>query len=79
MGNNIAGSTHEHKGQPSGNKKESSGLNDAFAGTTPEQDEKLADEYTDGGGDGGETAANVHLLHHNRNPNKGDELKDPRK
>ncbi|WP_462265411.1 hypothetical protein [Mucilaginibacter sp.] len=79
MGKNIAGSTHEHKGQPSGNQKESSGIKDAFAGTTPERDEQLASEYTNDGGDGDETAENVHLLHHNRNPDKGDTMKDTRK
>lgn len=77
MGKNIAGSTHEHKGQPSGNMKESSGLKDAFAGTTPDRDQELSDEYTKDGGD--EAAENVHVLHHNRNANKGDTMKDPRK
>ncbi|QJD97867.1 hypothetical protein HH214_19290 [Mucilaginibacter robiniae] len=76
MGNNVAGHTGEHKGQPSGNKKESSGLKDAFAGTDPELDKEIAAEYTK---EGDEVAENVHILHHNRNANKGDSTKDLRK
>ncbi len=77
MGKNLAGSTGEHKGQPSGNNKQSSGLKEAFAGAGPKEDQELANEYTKDGAD--EVAENVHMLHHNRNANKGDELKDPRK
>lgn len=77
MGNNIAGSTGEHKGQPSGNVKQSSGLQDAFAGTNPDTDQNLSDEYTKDGAD--EPTENVHVLHHNRNTDKGDTMKDPRK
>jgi hypothetical protein len=55
------------KGKPSGNGKETHGLKDAFAVNSLDDDNTLAEKYTDDGGD--EVAA--HLLRHgNRNVNK---------
>lgn len=58
------------KGKPSGNGKESHGLKDAFAVNDLEQDNEIAEKYTDGGD---ELSANVNVRHVNRNLGKGED------
>ena len=60
------------KGKPSGNGRENSGLNEPFAGTDPEQDENIADEYTEGEEE--RLAENVPLKHANRHLHKGEDV-----
>jgi hypothetical protein len=61
------------KGKPSGNGRESEGLNDPFAGTDPETEKEISDEYIDD--NTGEPADNVEVRHHNRHLHKGEEIK----
>lgn len=58
------------KGKPSGNGKETHGLKDAFAVNDLEQDNEIAEKYTNGGD---ELSANVKLRHVNRNLDKGED------
>lgn len=64
------------KGKPTGNGKESHGLKDAFAVNDLEQDNEIAERYTDGA-DG--VSANVYTRHINRNLNKGEDNTDDNK
>jgi len=61
------------KGKPTGNGRESEGLNEAFAGTDPETENEIRAEYIDPETD--QPAANVDVKHHNRHLHKGEELK----
>lgn len=58
------------KGKPSGNGKETHGLKDAFAVNDLEQDNEIAEKYTNGAD---ELSANVNLRHVNRNLGKGED------
>ena len=60
------------KGKPSGNGRESKGLNEAFAGTDPEKEKEISAEYLNEAT--GEPADNVDVKHHNRHLHKGEEL-----
>jgi hypothetical protein len=62
------------KGNPSGNGRDQQGIKD-LGGIDPENDQNIADRYTDE--DGEEPAANVHQLHPNRNVNKGEDTNKP--
>ena len=61
------------KGKPSGNGRESEGLNEPFAGTDPETENAIRAQYIDG--ETGEVADNVETTHHNRHLHKGEEIK----
>jgi len=61
------------KGKPSGNGRESEGLNEPFAGTDPETENAIRAQYIDG--ETGEVANNVETKHHNRHLHKGEEIK----
>ncbi|KAA8476423.1 hypothetical protein BDE36_3006 [Arcticibacter tournemirensis] len=58
------------KGKPSGNGKETHGLKNAFAVTDLEQDNAIAEKYTDGAD---ELSPNVNVRHVNRNLSKGED------
>lgn len=58
------------KGKPTGNGKETHGLKDAFAVNDLDQDNEIADKYTDGAD---EPTANVYVRHSNRNLFKGED------
>ena len=73
MAKNESVDSIDRKGKPSGNGRESEGLNDAFAGTDPETESHLQDEYIDE--PTGEFAGNVDVKHHNRHLHKGEEIK----
>ena len=60
------------KGKPSGNGRESEGLNEPFAGTDPETENEIGAEYIDD--ETGEVADNVEVKHHNRHLHKGEEI-----
>jgi len=62
------------KGNPSGNGRDNQGTKD-MGGVDEQQDERLADQYTEG--DGEEPAANVHVQHPNRIVNKGEDTNKP--
>lgn len=70
MGKDKNGTYVPPKGRPSGSGREGSGLRDALAVNDPEKDQELSDKYLE---TPDETAANVHLKHHNRNVDKGRE------
>jgi len=61
------------KGKPSGNGRQSEGLNEAFAGTDPETENEIRAEYIDD--KTGEPADNVEVKHRNRHLHKGEEIK----
>lgn len=61
------------KGKPTGNGRESEGLNEPFAGTDPEVENEIRAEYIDD--ETGEPAENVEMKHHNRHLHKGEEIK----
>jgi len=58
------------KGKPAGTGRESSGLNEAHAVNTEEQDKEIADKYTDETED---PNSNPNIKHPNRNTDKGRE------
>jgi hypothetical protein len=60
------------KGKPSGNGRESEGLNEAFAGTDPETENEIRSEYIDDAT--GEPAENVEVKHPNRHLHKGEDV-----
>ncbi|WCT13261.1 hypothetical protein [Mucilaginibacter jinjuensis] len=60
------------KGKPSGNGRESEGLNEAFAGTDPERENEIRSEYIDEAT--GEPADNVDVKHPNRHLHKGEDI-----
>lgn len=64
MGKNKSGKYIPPKGRPSGSGRESSGLKEAFAVTSNEEDKELTDKYLE---DPDEPLSNVHVRHHNRN------------
>jgi hypothetical protein len=61
-----------HKGKPSGNGRESEGLNDPFAGIDPETENEISAKYLDDTTD--EPAENAEVKHHNRHLHKGEDL-----
>jgi hypothetical protein len=63
----------DRKGKPSGNGRESEGLNSAFAGVDPAVENEIRDEYIDDAT--GEPADNVEVKHPNRHLHKGEEIK----
>jgi hypothetical protein len=73
MAKNENVSKIHRKGKPSGNGRESEGLNEAFAGTDPETENEIRAEYIDD--QTGEPADNVEVRHHNRHLHKGEDLK----
>ncbi len=71
MGKDRDGRFIPQKGKPSGNGRESElGLRPNLEGTTYEQDRKITEKYTESDE---KTAANVRVLHPNRNVHKGEE------
>lgn len=60
------------KGKPTGNDRESEGLNEAFAGTDPETENEIRSEFIDDAT--GEPGANVDVKHHNRHLHKGEDI-----
>jgi hypothetical protein len=72
MANNENGSAIHRKGKPTGNGRESEGLNEAFAGTDPETENEIRAEYIDEKTD--KPADNVEVKHANRHLHKGEEL-----
>jgi len=66
-------STIPRKGKPSGNGRESEGLNEPFAGTDPETENGIRAKYIDS--KTGEVADNVEMKHHNRHLHKGEDVK----
>lgn len=74
MAKNNHGGFTPPKGNPSGNGRDQQGIKD-LAGVSPETDEQMADRYTEDNAD--EPSANVHVRHHNRNVNKGEDTNKP--
>jgi hypothetical protein len=72
MGKNKSGHYMPPKGKPSGSGHESHGLTDAFAGTDPERDNRIAKEYTDNESE--KLSDNVPLKHANRHLHKGEDV-----
>jgi hypothetical protein len=72
MAKNENVSTIHRKGKPTGNGRESEGLNEAFAGTDSETENEITDEYIDD--KTGEPAENVEVKHHNRHLHKGEDI-----
>ena len=61
----------DHHGKPTGNGRQGHGLNDAFAGSDPETDNALTEEFIDARKD--KPAGNVRIQHPNRHPHKGED------
>ena len=60
------------KGKPSGNERQSEGLNEAFAGTDPETENEIRAEYIND--QTGEPDENVEVKHPNRHLHKGEDV-----
>ncbi|WP_134090491.1 hypothetical protein [Olivibacter sp. XZL3] len=67
MGKDKNGSFVPPKGRPSGSGRESSGLRNAFAITDLDEDNEIAEKYTDGP----DKPAGITMRHQNRNVDKG--------
>ena len=72
MGKDKNGSFVPRKGKPSGSGHDTHNLKDAFAVTDPEREGRIAEKYTEDGGD--IPAAGTHLRHVNRNLYKGEDF-----
>lgn len=69
MGKDRNGTFHPKKGKPSGaNKEEGLGLRPTYDPKDEKMDKQITERYTDGED---KLAPDVHLLHHNRNTQKG--------
>lgn len=75
MAKNNKGGFTPPKGNPSGNGRDNQGIKSAFGGVDPETEREIKDQYTTGEDE--EPADNVHVLHHNRNVNKGEDTNKP--
>ncbi|MDB5122445.1 MAG: hypothetical protein JWP94_574 [Mucilaginibacter sp.] len=74
MAKNENVSSIDRKGKPSGNGRESEGLNSAFAGVDPETEKQIREEYIEGDTD--RPAANAKVKHPNRHLHKGEDIKN---
>jgi hypothetical protein len=72
MTKNSRGSNIHREGKPSGNGRESEGLNDAFAGTDPQTENELRSRYINEQTENPDE--NVEVRHPNRHLHKGEEL-----
>jgi hypothetical protein len=73
MAKNENVSSIDRKGKPSGNGRESEGLNSAFAGVKPETEEQVRSEYMNEDTD--QPAENAEVKHPNRHLHKGEDVK----
>jgi hypothetical protein len=73
MGKNTHGGFAPPKGKPTGNGRESGGLNEAFAGTDPETENEVRAKYLD---EDGTPAENAEVKHLNRHPHKGEDTSE---